>query len=387
MSSPMEDVVEGAGAGEEQRITVRVQTSPENTIEIAVPSKSTVFHLAAQVSQALPFPGSLPILSFQGNELETDAVIDELGITDGSLLTAVIKQRPVGIIEPGLGLMDNGGRVGAESAAMSCVDSLALDADSAEAPALSPRSTSSECRLTAALREAIKQLVSAKGPPQQVEDLMTIAEDVERMEQENAELKRQMAMIQNSLHEQRRLENLQSRNTSQLMRHAGLSDGDADMWPAHQPLAGGYPGPAEDFQALLHMARLQQMQEIQAAMRERQAAQEEEESKSFLMKKGDAELSETHRQSQLPRTEAGSVTGSGVLSSSPMTKGIMSWSCQEMDRQRRAAGGGAESSIQRGIVQQPLHRPREDAGEALGQEPRLAHQVASSTALNPTPSN
>jgi len=138
MSSPMEDVVEGAGAGEEQRITVRVQTSPENTIEIAVPSKSTVFHLAAQVSQALPFPGSLPILSFQGNELETDAVIDELGITDGSLLTAVIKQRPVGIIEPGLGLMDNGGRVGAESAAMSCVDSLALDADSAEAPALSP---------------------------------------------------------------------------------------------------------------------------------------------------------------------------------------------------------------------------------------------------------
>ncbi|CAE7910264.1 Wdr35 [Symbiodinium sp. KB8] len=326
MSSPMEDVIEGAG--EEQRITVRVQTSPENTIEIAVSSKSTVFHLAAQVSQALPFPGSLPILSFQENELETDAVINELGITDGSLLTAVIKQRPVGIIEPGLGLMDNGGRVGAESAAMSCVDSLAIDADPAEAPALSPRSTSSECRLTAALREAIKQLVSAKGPPQQVEDLMTIAEDVERIEQENAELKRQMAMIQNGLHEQRRLENQLSRNTSQLMRHAGLSDGDADMWPAHQPMAGGYPGHAdENIQANATIALLQHMQMLRE--RQVQAAQEEEENKSFLMKKGDAELSEIHRQAQLPRTEAGSVTGSGVLSSGHMTK-------EEMDRARRA---------------------------------------------------
>jgi len=314
-----------------QQITVRVQTSPENIIEVALPSSATVFYLATEVNKALPAPSGLPILSLDGTQMETDAILNELGVTNGSLLTARIPMPPVGVIGAPLEASPNNL---AETAAMSCVSSLAIDADVMGASASSPVNDASDSanKLTNALRESIKQLVSCKTSSPQVTELMRIAEEVEKMETGYQSLQQQMMQLKSTIREQCRLTSEQSRLTEKLMREANASNGDADMWPAHQPSSFGYPGdadPAAAYQAGAARA-LDLFSTLLSGSQASQAqAQEEDEGRSFMMKKGDADVSEAHRQAQFSRPPTSSITGSGVLSSDTMSK-------EDKDRQRRA---------------------------------------------------
>lgn len=357
-------------------LTVEVQ-SGEDKVELRISPNATVFHLAAEAQKALPLK-DFPSLSRDDRELEHDSSLAELGIKNGDILKVNIKKMTSGLGGPMDGLhMDlasdttgfsretslfttdgSGGtetpadddlghawkapRMGApwQAVGATCgapVGSLFQNAVSSPVADTTPPHDG-EGVITHSLREVIKKIVGPSGcGPQEVQDLMSIAEDMEKVECEHAGMKKRLARLSDLTREQAQMaqEALQmaqdsARVSLQLRELACAVNSDGDGESPAVVASQSSPGSREEDNQMLFQAMMVGLQQAALQQQQQAAAAKEEEPRSFLMKRGDVEMQEAHQQAQQQKPAAErSVSGSGVASSVHMTK-------EEMDKARRA---------------------------------------------------
>jgi len=345
-------------------LKVQIQ-SGEEKVELQMSPNATVFHLAAEAQKALPLK-EFPNLCRGDQELQHDSNLSELGIKNGDLLTVTVKARGVpdgvhmdlasdttgfsretslfngdatgGTVTPAEEDLGHAWKAPRTGAAWQAVGNACT-----RAPVSSPFSETStpaerhegEGDITFALREVIKKIVSPSGcGPQEVQELMSIAEDMEKVESEHAGMKKRLARLVELSREQSQTaqENLKlaqdsARQSLQLQELACCENGDSE---SPEVACQSSPGSREDDNNMLFQAMMVGLQQA-ALQQQQQNAAKEEEPRSFLMKRGDVEMQEAHQHAQQNKPTSGSITGSGVLSQSSghMTK-------EEMDRARRA---------------------------------------------------
>jgi len=351
-------------------LTVEVQ-SGEDKVELRISPNATVFHLAAEAQKVLPLK-DFPSLSRDDRELEHDSSLAELGIKNGDILKVNIKKTSgpmdgfhmdlasdtTGFSrETSLFTTDGSGgtetpadddlghawkapRMGAPwqavGAACAPVGSLFQNAVSSPLADTTPPHDG-EGAITHSLREVIKKIVGPNGcGPQEVQDLMSIAEDMEKVECEHAGMKKRLARLADLTREQAQtaqealhLAQDSARVSLQLRELACAvnSDGDGESPPVASQSS---PGSREEDNQMLFQAMMVGLQQAALQQQQQAAAAKEEEPRSFLMKRGDVDMQEAHQQAQQQKPAAErSVSGSGVASSVHMTK-------EEMDKARRA---------------------------------------------------